>query len=195
MICSFFFVSYCFIFSSFHGLVVWGWGLRTDRVFSLSPGLALWTPVNNNNKVSRSVVTVYYTCGTLNSGKIKTIICLCPGESEWMNIWSHPTGPRHSIPANKTRRPNPGTSNSDMGFRAQPGLQSTTTNHTETKPLSHRSGSWKGPAHYCAGTSYSAGPRNRTSEAWVSLHIRKPKFQASAKNKTPDYYHLIIWCT
>ena len=36
-------------FSSFHGLVVWGWDLRTDRVFSLSPGLALRTPVNNNN--------------------------------------------------------------------------------------------------------------------------------------------------
>ena len=28
------------------------------------------------------------------------------------------------------------------------GSQSTTPNHTETKPLSHRSGSWKGPAHY-----------------------------------------------
>ena len=25
--------------SSFHGLVVWGWGLWTDRVFSLSPAL------------------------------------------------------------------------------------------------------------------------------------------------------------
>ena len=36
-------------FSSFHGLVVWGWGLRTDRVFSLSSGLALRTLVNNNN--------------------------------------------------------------------------------------------------------------------------------------------------
>ena len=29
------------------------------------------------------------------------------------------------------------------------GSRSTTTNHTETKPLSHRSGSWKGPTHYC----------------------------------------------
>ena len=35
-------------FSSFHGLVVWGWGLWTDRVFSLSPGLAQWTTINNN---------------------------------------------------------------------------------------------------------------------------------------------------
>ena len=35
--------------SSFHGLVVWGWGLWTDRVFSLSPGLAQRTPNNNNN--------------------------------------------------------------------------------------------------------------------------------------------------
>ena len=27
--------------SSIHELVVWGWGLRTDRVFSFFPGLAL----------------------------------------------------------------------------------------------------------------------------------------------------------
>ena len=31
-------------FSSFHGMVVWGWGLWTDKVFSLSPGLAQRTP-------------------------------------------------------------------------------------------------------------------------------------------------------
>ena len=31
----------------------------------------------------------------------------------------------------------------------RPGSQSTTTNHTETKPLSHLSGSWKGPGYYC----------------------------------------------
>ena len=36
-------------FSSIHGLVVWGWGLWTDRLFSLSPGLAQRTPINNNN--------------------------------------------------------------------------------------------------------------------------------------------------
>ena len=36
-------VSYYFIFSSFHGLVVWGWGLLIVRVFSLSPDLALLT--------------------------------------------------------------------------------------------------------------------------------------------------------
>ena len=35
-------------FSFFHGLVVWGWGLWTDRVFSLSPCLAQRTPINNN---------------------------------------------------------------------------------------------------------------------------------------------------
>ena len=29
--------------SAFHGLVVWGWGLRTDRSFSLPSGLALRT--------------------------------------------------------------------------------------------------------------------------------------------------------
>ena len=31
-------------FSSFHGLVVWGCGLWTDKVYSLSPGLAQPTP-------------------------------------------------------------------------------------------------------------------------------------------------------
>ena len=36
-------------FSSFHGLVVWGWGLWTDRVFSLYPGLAQLTPNDDNN--------------------------------------------------------------------------------------------------------------------------------------------------
>ena len=34
---------------SYHGLVVWGWGLWIDRVFSLSPSLAQRTPNNNNN--------------------------------------------------------------------------------------------------------------------------------------------------
>ena len=34
--------------SSFHGVVVWGLGLWTDRVFSLSPGLAQRTPIDNN---------------------------------------------------------------------------------------------------------------------------------------------------
>ena len=37
-------------FLNIHGLVVWGWGLLTGRVFSLSLGLALLTPVNNNNR-------------------------------------------------------------------------------------------------------------------------------------------------
>ena len=34
--------------SSFHGLVVWGLGLGTNRVFSLSLGLAPRTPASNN---------------------------------------------------------------------------------------------------------------------------------------------------
>ena len=38
------FLSTVLCFSSFHGLVVWGWGLWTDRVFPLSPGLAQRTP-------------------------------------------------------------------------------------------------------------------------------------------------------
>ena len=41
-------------FSYFHGLVVRGWGLWTDRVSSLSPGLAQRTQIdnkkNNNNQ-------------------------------------------------------------------------------------------------------------------------------------------------
>ena len=32
-----------FSFSSFHGLVLWGWGIRIDRVCSLSPSLSLLT--------------------------------------------------------------------------------------------------------------------------------------------------------
>ena len=39
-------------FSSFQGLVAWGWGLWTDRVFSLSPGLAQRTSNDNNNNKS-----------------------------------------------------------------------------------------------------------------------------------------------
>ena len=41
-------------FSSFHGLVVWGWGLWTDRVFSLYPGHAQWTLNNNNNNINNA---------------------------------------------------------------------------------------------------------------------------------------------
>ena len=33
----------------FCGLVLWGWGLRTDKVLSLSPSLALTTFFKNNN--------------------------------------------------------------------------------------------------------------------------------------------------
>ena len=43
VISSFFLSPRIFSFSSFHGLIVWGCGLRIDRVFSLSPDLALPT--------------------------------------------------------------------------------------------------------------------------------------------------------
>ena len=43
LINSFFLSPTIFYFSSFHGLVVYGWGLRIDIVFSLSPNLALLT--------------------------------------------------------------------------------------------------------------------------------------------------------
>ena len=42
-------------FSSFHGLVVWGWGLWTDSVFSLSrPCIADSKEINNNNSGTNS---------------------------------------------------------------------------------------------------------------------------------------------
>ena len=41
LISSFFLSLTVFSFSSFLGLVVWGWGLRIDGVFSLSPDIAL----------------------------------------------------------------------------------------------------------------------------------------------------------
>ena len=49
MICFFFLSPTVLCFASFHGLVVSGWGIWTDRVFSLSPGFAQPTPINNNN--------------------------------------------------------------------------------------------------------------------------------------------------
>ena len=48
-------------FSSFHGLVVWDWGLWTDAVFSLSPGLAQRTPISNNNNTIR-YASIYVYC-------------------------------------------------------------------------------------------------------------------------------------
>ena len=67
----------------------------------------------------------------------------------------------------------------------RPGSQSTTTNHTYTKPLSHRIGSYKGPAHYC---SILQAPETGCRGAIFSLHIRKLKFLASIKNKM---FHII----
>ena len=71
---------------------------------------------------------------------------------------------------------------------SRPGSLSIATNHTETKPLSHRSGSWKGPD---IAAEYSAGHSNRTPEARVTLHIPKPKFQESIKNKMYRNHKLI----
>ena len=51
MICSFFLSPIILSFSFFHELVVWGWGLWTDRVFTLSPCLEQRTPNNNNNNI------------------------------------------------------------------------------------------------------------------------------------------------
>ena len=61
MICSFFYSPTILSSSSFHGLVVWGWGLWTDRVFSLSPGLAQLTPNDDdNNNNLKNVHSSYY---------------------------------------------------------------------------------------------------------------------------------------
>ena len=53
-------------FSSFHGLVVWSCGLWTDRVFSLSPGLAQLTPNNNNKHMKKWMIE--YLRKFVNSG-------------------------------------------------------------------------------------------------------------------------------
>ena len=68
-------------FFSFHGLVVWGWGLWTDIVFSLSPGLAQRTPNNNNNNnyASDSLVTIrdaVSSTGYQDSRQIKKYIII-----------------------------------------------------------------------------------------------------------------------
>ena len=57
MICLFFLSPSVLSFSSFHRLVVWGWGLWTDRVFSLSPGLTQLTPISNNNNNNNNATT------------------------------------------------------------------------------------------------------------------------------------------
>ena len=49
IICSFFLSLTICSFSFIHGLLVWGWALRIDKVFSLSSSLALLTHFNNNN--------------------------------------------------------------------------------------------------------------------------------------------------
>ena len=55
-------------FSSFHGLCVWFWGLWTDRVFSLSLGLAQRTPNNNRNNNNNKIENELSIMGKLSSG-------------------------------------------------------------------------------------------------------------------------------
>ena len=60
------FLSPSILSSSLHGLVVWGWGFWTDRVFTLSPGLAQRTPNNNNNnKLNNFIYKGYKFCNIL----------------------------------------------------------------------------------------------------------------------------------
>ena len=89
----------------------------------------------------------------------------------------------------------PGTTRQDSLI---PGSQSTTINHTEMKPLSHRSGSWNGPTHYwrvfCRAQEQDVlflGPGLVPTSAWVSPHIRKLKFQASIKNEMKRNHKLM----
>ena len=58
-----------YLYPPIENLPLWGWGLWTDRVFSLSPGLAQRTPNNNNNnnnkwrrveRVEDRVVIIFY---------------------------------------------------------------------------------------------------------------------------------------
>ena len=80
----------------------------------------------------------------------------------------------------------PGTTRQDSLI---PGSQSTTINHTEMKPLSHRSGSWKGPTHYWR--VFCRAQEQEVLGARVSLHIRKLKFQASIKNEMKRNHKLM----
>ena len=61
--------------SSFHGLVVWGYGLWTDRVFSLSPGLAQRTPDNddNNNNNIELLAFMHGNCSSDSLGGMARI--------------------------------------------------------------------------------------------------------------------------
>ena len=53
------FVPFSVSLSSFPWLVMWGWGLWTDRVFSLSPGFAQRSPNDDNNNNGRVRVPTF----------------------------------------------------------------------------------------------------------------------------------------
>ena len=103
------------------------------------------------------------------------------------HICSHPAA-RGVLPLhNMIGRPNPGTSNSDLYACQSPGSQNTTINRTETKQLSDRSGSYKGPAHY-----YRVFHRYQEQDArgpTLSRHP-KPKLQSSIKEKVNKCHKL-----
>ena len=69
----------------------------------------------------------------------------------------------------------------------RPKSQSTTVYHTETKPRSGHYGSRPGPGHHCR---VFCRQQEQTLMARVSLHIQKPKPQASMKNKIEKIYKL-----
>ena len=64
-------------FYSFLGLVVWGCGIRNDRVPSLSPSLALLTPFNNNNLPVEHMANPHYRCDRSVYIEFNIIIWCC----------------------------------------------------------------------------------------------------------------------
>ena len=107
-----------------------------------------------------------------------------------LHVCSHPSGPRYLATADTTRQGDlsrePATPTHDAYLRRK--SQSTTVYHTETKPLSgHYKVPGQGP-HIT--TEYSVNIRIRTPRARVSLHIQKPKPQASIQNKIEKFYIL-----
>ena len=74
----FLFVSYYFLFSSFRWVGFVGLGLRTGRVFAVSPSLALLTLFNNNNNNNKNFYLNKITRYNFQNNKVQMI---------WLTSW------------------------------------------------------------------------------------------------------------
>ena len=105
------------------------------------------------------------------------------------SVCSHPSGPRHYAPAQQLRQGDrirePATPTREAYLRIK--SKSTTVYHTETKPQSGHEGS--GHTQHIT-TEHSSDTKEQTPRARVSLHIQKPKPQASIKNKKEKFHKL-----